>query len=44
MAVTLPVPVGVLSGLDWTDWGVGANPARASARLAAAASRTKCPT
>src|SRR5438046_3652586 len=46
MAVTLPVPVGVrsASGLNWTDFGVGPNPARISARLAASGSGTKCPT
>ena len=39
IAVTLPVPVGVPSGLDCTDIGVGAKPARASAALAACGSR-----
>ena len=32
MAVTLPVPVGVPSGLTWTDTGVGAKPARRERR------------
>src|SRR5436190_15351521 len=48
MAVTLPVPVrrGAPppgSGLTWIETGVGAKPARASARVAASMSGTKCP-
>src|SRR5438093_564277 len=35
MAVTLPVPVGVPSGLNCTETGAGAKPAHSSAALAA---------
>src|SRR6202048_1402068 len=49
MQVTLPVPVGRAgppagSGLTWIEIGVGANPARTSALLAASGSPTKCAT